>query len=194
MTPQHPTHWWSEIADPDKPIWEILPHEAGPGEVIVSKRNELGALSNLALTPFELDGLAYASVEALWQECKLPENASDSRAALPWPCDRAKMRTLHGLEAKRLGDQASALMKTHGIDWVSHGGEKFPYPESGRGPFYRLIRQAMEEKLRRHAGIRELLLATAPLRLQPDHVLYGPQSEAHRYCEIWMEIRANPPE
>src|SRR5205085_11709864 len=39
---RYPAHWWTPIIDPKKPAWEILPQEAGPGEVIFSKRNELG--------------------------------------------------------------------------------------------------------------------------------------------------------
>jgi hypothetical protein len=33
-----------------------VPQEAGPGEVILSKRDELGLLSNFAATPFEFHG------------------------------------------------------------------------------------------------------------------------------------------
>ena len=40
--PRYPAHWWTPIVDPKKPDWEILPQEAGPGEVILSKRHELG--------------------------------------------------------------------------------------------------------------------------------------------------------
>lgn len=38
--------------------WEIMPQEAGNGEVILSKRNELGLL-NFAATPFEFHGKRY---------------------------------------------------------------------------------------------------------------------------------------
>src|SRR6266513_3005492 len=54
---RYPAHWWTPIDDPKKPEWEILPQEAGPGEVILSKRNELGLLSNFAPTPVVLHGL-----------------------------------------------------------------------------------------------------------------------------------------
>ena len=59
---QYPAHWWTPINDSHKPDWEILPQEAKPGEVILSKRNELGILSNFAATPFTLYGKRYASV------------------------------------------------------------------------------------------------------------------------------------
>ena len=37
------------------------PQAAGPGEVILSKRNDLGILSNFAPTPFVYHGIRYAS-------------------------------------------------------------------------------------------------------------------------------------
>ena len=57
----YPAVWFAPINDPNKPDWEILPQEAKAGEVILSKRNELGILSNFAATPFELYGTRYAS-------------------------------------------------------------------------------------------------------------------------------------
>lgn len=187
----YPPHWWSHIEVADKPDWEILPHEAAAGEVILSKRHELGLLSNLAPTPFVLDGKTYASVEALWQMTKLPEgeDPEDPRALVSWPTDRATMRTLAGLEAKRLGDQASQLMKTHGWAWVSYEGDRWPYPEQTRGPFYRLIRQALEAKLEANPEVRAVLSATRGLLLRPDHTQTGPLSPAHLYHEMWMELR-----
>lgn len=50
---QYPPVWFAPINDPNKPDWEILPQETKAGEVILSKRNELGILSNFAATPFE---------------------------------------------------------------------------------------------------------------------------------------------
>ncbi len=40
--PHYPPHWWESVSKEGAPDWEILPQEAGPGEVILSKRNELG--------------------------------------------------------------------------------------------------------------------------------------------------------
>ena len=77
---RYPAVWFAPINDPNKPDWEILPQEAKPGEVILSKRNELGILSNFAATPFELDGKRYASVEGFWQMMLYPEGPDDERA------------------------------------------------------------------------------------------------------------------
>src|SRR5215212_7160295 len=77
----YPKHWWTPVSKEGAPAWEILPQEAGPGEVILSKRHELGLLSNFAATPFEFRGVRYASVEGFWQMMLYPEGADDPRAA-----------------------------------------------------------------------------------------------------------------
>jgi hypothetical protein len=51
---RYPAHWWVAVSKDGAPSWEILPQEAGPGEVILSKRHELGLLSNFAPTPFHV--------------------------------------------------------------------------------------------------------------------------------------------
>src|SRR4249919_3223754 len=66
----YPAHWWTPVPKEGAPAWEVLPQEAGPGEVILSKRNELGLLSNFSATPFMLDGKTYGSMEGFWQMMK----------------------------------------------------------------------------------------------------------------------------
>src|SRR5262245_4138405 len=77
--PKYPAHWWAPVAKEGAPSWEIMPQEAGPSEVILSKRHELGLLSNFAPTPFEFRGERYASLEGFWQMMKYPEGADDPR-------------------------------------------------------------------------------------------------------------------
>ncbi|MEO8130128.1 MAG: hypothetical protein ABI822_23695, partial [Bryobacteraceae bacterium] len=81
---QYPAHWWTPVPEANKPAWEILPQAAKPGEVILSKRNELGILSNFAATPFTLHGKRYASVEGFWQMMLYPEGSADPRAGRTW--------------------------------------------------------------------------------------------------------------
>src|SRR5438874_612554 len=81
--PLYPEHWWTPVPKEAAPAWEILPQEAGPGEVILSKRNELGLLSNFAATSFEFHGKRYASLEGFWQMMKFPEGPDDPRATHP---------------------------------------------------------------------------------------------------------------
>src|SRR5262245_33253171 len=44
---RYPARWWEPVSKEGAPDWEILPQEAQPGEVILSKRQaDLGLLSN----------------------------------------------------------------------------------------------------------------------------------------------------
>ncbi len=103
----YPAHWWTPVVDAQKPDWEILPQTANPGEVILSKRNELGILSNFAATPFTLRGVRYASVEGFWQMMLYPENPTDPRAkakSVTWLHTRAEVAQMTAFEAKAAGD------------------------------------------------------------------------------------------
>ena len=63
-------------------------------EVILSKRNELGLLSNFAPTPFVFHGKRYASLEGFWQMMLYPEGPGDPRArfsGLEWKYTRARV-------------------------------------------------------------------------------------------------------
>src|ERR1035438_6447561 len=105
MAQQHggyPAHWWTPVPEGSAPAWEILPQAAKPGEVILSKRNELGILSNFAATPFTLRGRRYASVEGFWQMMLYPEGPDDARAAaqVAWPHTREQVAQMTSFEAK----------------------------------------------------------------------------------------------
>src|SRR5262252_10276051 len=118
--PRYPAHWWTPVIDPKTPDWEILPQAAGPGEVILSKRHELGLLSNFAATPFVFRGRRYASVEGFWQMMLYPEGPKDPRANFPgieWKYTRDQVAGMTSFEAKHAGDLAEANMKQMGIDW-----------------------------------------------------------------------------
>src|SRR5437588_5412082 len=127
---RYPAHWWTPIIDPKKPAWEILPQEAGPGEVILSKRNELGLLSNFAPTPFVFHGKEYASLEGFWQMMKYPEGPNDPRATFPgpeWKYTRDQVAQMVSFEANKAGALASENMTKMGITWVSFEGKRFEY-------------------------------------------------------------------
>src|SRR5579862_8309853 len=128
--PRYPALWFAPVPKEGAPDWEILPQEAGPGEVILSKRNELGLLSNFAPTPFTFHGKRYASLEGFWQAMKYPEGANDPRAIFPglkWEFTRAQVEQLTAFEAKRAGDLGEDNMKKMGIGWVSFEGKHFDY-------------------------------------------------------------------
>src|SRR5213080_2471392 len=124
---RYPAHWWTPVPKEGAPAWEILPQEAGPGEVILSKRNELGLLSNFAATPFDFRGKRYASLEGFWQMMKYPEGVDDPRrkfSGLEWKFTRDEVAGLASFEAKRAGALADVNMKKMGITWVSFEGKQ----------------------------------------------------------------------
>lgn len=190
----YPTHWWTPVAEGQRASWEILPQAARPGEVILSKRNELGILSNFAATPFTFHGRRYASVEGFWQMMLYPEGPDDPRAQAPgirWPHTRAEVAQMTAFEAKDAGTIAEANMRKTGIAWVTFEGRRMPYRSKEKGEHYRLIAAAMRAKLEQNPKVRETLLATGDLVLRPDHIEeHDPPPEWH-YDRIWMEIRSN---
>src|SRR5262252_5319500 len=127
---RYPAHWWAPVPREGAPDWEILPQEAGPGEVILSKRNELGLLSNFAPAPFVFRGRRYASLEGFWQMMLYPEGPRDPRARFPgieWKYTRAQVAQMVSFEAKAAGTLAEENMKLMKIDWVSFEGQQFAY-------------------------------------------------------------------
>jgi predicted NAD-dependent protein-ADP-ribosyltransferase YbiA (DUF1768 family) len=190
---QYPAQWWTPVIDAHKPDWEILPQAAKPGEVILSKRNELGILSNFAATPFTLEGVRYASVEGFWQMMLYPESADDPRARaanLKWPHTRSEVARMTAFEAKAAGDIGEGNMRRIGIDWVTFEGKRMPYRSMNKGEHYRLIVEAMRAKLAQNPEVRRILLATGNLILLPDHVHEANAPPEWAYFTIWMEIRA----
>jgi hypothetical protein len=190
--PLYPEHWWTPVPKEGAPSWEILPQEAGPGEVILSKRNELGLLSNFAATPFEFHGKRYASLEGFWQMMKFPEGPDDPRATfsdLTWPYTREQVSQLTSFDAKRAGDAGETNMKLMGINWVTFEGKRMEYKPAQPGDHYRLIVAATREKVRQNPEVKKVLLATGNLKLRPDHHQEPNAPAAWQYYDILTEIR-----
>ena len=174
------------------PAWEILPQEAGPGEVILSKRHELGLLSNFAPTPFTFRGKRYASLEGFWQMMLYPESPSDPRAlakTLTWPHTRSEVAQMTAFVAKAAGDTGENNMRRISIDWVTFEGKRMPYRSMTRGEHYRLVVEAMRAKLAQNPEVRRILLATGNLTLLPDHIEEAHAPPEWAYFTIWMDIR-----
>lgn len=187
----YPAVWWQPVTREQAASWEILPQDAGPGEVILSKRNELSLLSNFAATPFEFHGKKYASLEGFWQAMKYPESADDPRAKAEWRYTRGQVAQMTGLEAKHAGDLASANMKTLGFTWVSFEGERFEYRPKQTGRHYQLIVEATRAKVEQNPEVKRVLLATGTLVLKPDHRQEPDAVAAWRYYEILTVIRSD---
>jgi predicted NAD-dependent protein-ADP-ribosyltransferase YbiA (DUF1768 family) len=189
---RYPAHWWTPVPTAGAPDWEILPQAAGPGEVILSKRNELGILSNFAATPFTYRGHRYASLEGFWQMMLYPEGPRDTRARFPmieWKYTREQVAQMTAFDAKAAGELAEANMAKMKIGWATFEGRRFPYRSMRPGRHYRLIVAASWAKLRQNPRVREVLLSTGELILRPDHHEEPNAPPEWHYYEIWMRIR-----
>lgn len=192
QTHDYPSHWWTPVPEAGKPDWEILPQAAKPGQVILSKRNELGILSNFAPTPFVYRGKRYASVEGFWQMMLYPEGPDDPRAKAPgihWLHSREEVGQMTAWDAKNAGDAASENMKKMGIDWVTFEGAMMPYWSKTKGEHYRIIVEAMRAKLEQNPKVKEILLSTGDLVLLPDHYQETDPPAEWFYFNIWMDLR-----
>jgi predicted NAD-dependent protein-ADP-ribosyltransferase YbiA (DUF1768 family) len=191
--PTYPARWWTPVPEDQKASWEILPQAAQPGEVILSKRNELGILSNFAATPFTFRGQRYASVEGFWQMMLYPEGPKDPRAQAPgitWLHTRADVSQMTAFQAKDAGTAAEENMRKMGIDWVTFKGKRIVYRSKTADEHYRLIVGAMRAKLEQNPKVREILLKTGDLTLLPDHIEEPDAPPEWRYFQIWMDMRA----
>jgi predicted NAD-dependent protein-ADP-ribosyltransferase YbiA (DUF1768 family) len=193
---KYPAEWWKTVPEKEGKSWEILPQAAKAGEVILSKRNELGILSNFAATPFTLRGVRYASLEGLWQSMKYPEGPEDARskhAGLKWPYTRKEVTQLVAFKAMKAGRPAGKNMKTMGIDWVTFDGKQIRYKAPGKegaDAHYAVILAASRAKVAQNPKVAALLLKTGDLKLLPDHRQSKTATPAYRYFKIYMKIRA----
>jgi predicted NAD-dependent protein-ADP-ribosyltransferase YbiA (DUF1768 family) len=189
----YPDHWWKPVEDKTVKRWEVLPQAAdrNKNEVILSKRNELGILSNFAHTPFEFEGKKYESVEGVWQSMKFPESTKDARfkSGISWKHKRSDVAQMVAFKAKKAGGIGSKNMKKLGINYVTWKGKKMTYRTSEKGEHYQLIRKLMRTKLEQNPNVKRILLATGDLKLLPDHKVKPTAPPAWRYFDIWMELR-----
>jgi predicted NAD-dependent protein-ADP-ribosyltransferase YbiA (DUF1768 family) len=189
----YPAHWWTPVPKEGAPAWEILPQEAGPGEVILSKRHELGLLSNFAPTPFTYRARSYPSLEGFWQMMLYPEGPDDPRANYPgleWKYTRDQVAQMTSFEAKRAGQLAEQNLHRMNIDWASFEGRRFAYRSPRPGEHYRLIVEATHAKVQQNPAVQNVLLATGDLVLKPDHHPEPNAPPEWRYFEILTQIRS----
>lgn len=193
MASDYPRHWWKEIPQSEAKWWEVLPQDAAQGEVILSKRNELGILSNFAHTPFTYDGRDYQSVEGFWQSLKYPEGEDDERSSYPgivWKYTREEVEQMTGFRAKKAGGYANFNMREMKIDWVTLKDRKILFWTMERGEFYDLIKSALRAKIDQNPKVKKILLMTGDLVLRADHRMGEGTPPAWKYNEIYMELRA----
>jgi predicted NAD-dependent protein-ADP-ribosyltransferase YbiA (DUF1768 family) len=187
----YPGSWWEPTSRDGAPHWEVLPQDAKYGQVVLSKRTELGVFSNLSYSPFILDGVRYNSIEGLWQMMKYPLlGASDPRESFDYPYTRNQVRQLSGFKAKKAGDVANDIMRANSISWVSYKGDIFDYKDFSDGSLmhYQIIYLATLQKVIQNKKLRALLLKTRGLELIADHH-QGRKPESYFYHRILMKIR-----
>lgn len=186
-----PVHWWQEVPRKEAKYWEILPQDAGYMEVILSKRNELGLLSNFAETPFVYHGVCYPTVEAFWQMMKYPETADDPRRqwSSTWRWTRKQVAGMNGFSAKAAGNYANDLMDKNDANWVTFEGKKIVFATTPSGEHYKLIWEALLEKIRQNPEVLKTLMSTKNLKLRPDHVVSEESPREWHFYLLWMDIR-----
>ena len=98
------------------------PHKAATVSRILSKRHELGLLSNFAPTPFTFHGRRYASLEGFWQMMLYPEGPDAPRAKFPgiaWKHSRDEVaqmtRAARGLTVERRTSFAAMIVGSLGM-------------------------------------------------------------------------------
>ena len=191
---EFPAEWFKEIPRSEAASWEILPQDAKAGEVILSKRTELGIFSNFGATPFVLEGKSFASVEGLWQSMKYPDPSiqTDSRHAINFPHTRAEVEQMVAFVAKDAGDAANKIYKENKLKLVNWNEYFFDYKDKAEGSafHYKLIKSALRAKLDQNPELWTLLLRTKCLILKPDHKVDENDPPSYHYYKIYMELRA----
>lgn len=192
----YPAHWWNKVPENQRQgDWEILPQSAAKGEVILSKRNELGIFSNFGHAPFELEGKTYASIEGLWQMMKYPDltDTSDPRLKYfkDYPFTREEVSLMHGFEAKKAGDLANIVNKKNGFNFVSYKKKFFNYKDMALGTktHYEIIKNGTKNKILQNPKVAYLLKTTKGLKLRPDHIQGEDLPPSYAYFDILMNIR-----
>lgn len=194
LAQDYPAEWFKEVPRNEAQSWEILPQDAKPGEVILSKRTELGIFSNFGATPFELDGRHFGSVEGLWQSLKYPDPEIDTdprHEITGWPHTRAEVEMMVGFEAKAAGNAANAIYRAHKLKNINYGQTFFNYNDYSTGSdyHYMIMKRAMRAKLDQNPGLWELLVRTGCLILKPDHKVSENDPPSYQYFKIYMELR-----
>jgi predicted NAD-dependent protein-ADP-ribosyltransferase YbiA (DUF1768 family) len=130
---------------------------------------EIRLISNLAHTPFELDGLLYGSVEAFWQGLKF---ADEDR--------RREIALLHGPQARTAGNAAmeSTVCKYRG-----------QAVRVGTCQHWHLMDLACRAKFTQHEGAQRALLSTGDRPLQHKMRIDSLTIPGVIMADIWMRIR-----
>jgi predicted NAD-dependent protein-ADP-ribosyltransferase YbiA (DUF1768 family) len=126
-------------------------------------------IANFAPTPFTLDGVHYACVEAFWQSLRFA------------PQERPRIAALAGPVAKSISEK-----QPYGSH-VSYGGKDIPV---GAFEHWQLMRRACRAKLEQNENARTALLETGERPLIHRVPRDSRTIPGVIMAEIWMELRA----
>jgi predicted NAD-dependent protein-ADP-ribosyltransferase YbiA (DUF1768 family) len=129
----------------------------------------LQLLSNLAATPFQLDGRPYASVEGFWQGLKFRS-----------PRDRARIAQLVGHEARNAGKTAP---QSHVLGYE---GQEV---HIGTHEHWALMERALRAKFTQCAEARAALLSTGTQLLEHRVKVASRTIPGVILAEMWMRLR-----
>jgi len=129
-------------------------------------------IANFAPTPFELDGVRYACVEAFWQSLRFPIE------------ERARIAAMDGAAAKRVS--AKQLYGSH----VIYGGKDVAV---GTWDHWQLMRRACRAKFEQNEDARLALLATGQRPLIHKQRRDSRTIPGVIMAEIWMTLRESLP-
>lgn len=141
-----------------------------PVNITSKAPGKLKLISNFAATPFELDGLAYGSIEAFWQGLKFPEEEK-----------RRELAPLHGASAKDAGFYAPKS------DTIIYAGQTV---RVGTWEHWQLMERATVAKFEQNAEARETLLSTGERPLTHQMKNDSRTIPGAILAEIWMRCRA----
>ncbi|MBI5312874.1 MAG: NADAR family protein [Methylocystis sp.] len=173
----HEDHVLNVRADPPR-VSSLELHDMGhrleacrePLNVVSSSSDPRAkAISNLATSPFELDGRIYRSVESFWQGLKFEDEA-----------DRERLAALDGPHARQLGRSLG-----YGAT-VGYRGREIPV---GAWEHWLLMEQACRAKFHQNEKARAALLATGERPL-----IHAVRRDSQTIpgvimAQIWMRLR-----
>ncbi len=151
---------------------EIGPEEdarRAPLNIVRSIEPRFAPISNLAFTPFDLDGEHYASIEGFWQGLKTAD-----------PAQRQSLARLSGAEAK---DRGGDINQPPTFDY---GGASIV---TGSPEHWALMRKACEAKFTQDCDARAALLATGERWLTHKVRRDSRTIPGVIMADIWMRIR-----
>lgn len=140
-----------------------------PINVTSASPDPIRLISNFAPTPFILDGMMYACVEAFWQSLRFPAD------------DRPRIAALDGVAAKRESERQP---------YGTHVFYRDTAIAVGAFDHWQLMRRACQTKFEQNADAREALLGTGDRPLIHQVPRDSRTIPGVIMADIWMQLRA----